>query len=196
MEYIICEAHYFEKLRMLYPYLENNGFIAGGVFKDIFLDRSFRDIDFFFRDETYYDKFIMNIPEQKFSKKYENANAIGFEEKSSKIRIDYVRKCFGSPKDILDSFDFSVSKFALYKDDKNVIKVIYHPFFFTDLIAKKLRFDSCSGDPIAQFSRVLKYSFYGFTINKADQKILLKRINALDASLIDNISLNEYYSYI
>jgi hypothetical protein len=95
----------------------------------------------------------------------------------------------------LDSFDFSVSKFALYKDNQNSFKVIYHPLFFTDLITKTLRFETKTGDPIAQFSRILKYSRYGFNISNDDKINLLKQINQLESSLIDSLSILNYDNY-
>jgi hypothetical protein len=197
MEYIISDAFHFEKLRLLYPYFKGHkGIIAGGVFKDIFSDRNFRDIDIFFGKETEFCNCIHEYSSSKeFSKKYENDNAIGFEENFSKIRVDFVRKRFGSPREILDSFDFSVSKFALYKDKEKLFKVIYHPLFFSDLVTKTLRYDSTVGDPILQFSRILKYSRYGFKINKADQINLIKQINNLDISRINSSSMfdDDYY---
>ena len=48
IKYQTKDAYYFNKLKPLFPYLKmTKGFIAGGVFKDIFLDKPFRDIDFF-----------------------------------------------------------------------------------------------------------------------------------------------------
>jgi hypothetical protein len=196
MEYIISDAFHFEKLRVLFPYLNNHdGIIAGGVFKDIFLDKNFRDIDVFFTCESEFLKCIRNQNSSNYYiKKYENDNAIGFEENFSKIRVDFVRKRFGSPREILDSFDFSVSKFALYKDKENIFKVIYHPLFFSDLVTKTLRYDSTVGDPVLQFSRILKYSRYGFKINKADQINLiinLSQLENIDALFFENY--DEYY---
>lgn len=197
MDYIISDAFHYEKLRILYPYIkENKGFIAGGVFKDLFLDKNFRDIDVFFINEYQHYNQILNLnSDEDFLNKYENDNAIGFEEKSTKIRIDCVRKCFGNPSDILDSFDFTVSKFALFKDDQKRLKVIYHPLFFQDLITKTLRFDTNSSDPISQFSRILKYSRYGFKIDKKDQINLIRKINQLNVNTINSLSLNNYDEY-
>lgn len=197
MDYIISDAVHYEKLRILYPYIkENRGFIAGGVFKDLFLDKNFRDIDVFFINEYQHYNQILNLnSDEDFLNKYENDNAIGFEEKSTKIRIDCVRKCFGNPSDILDSFDFTVSKFALFKDEEKRLKVIYHPLFFQDLITKTLRFDTNSSDPISQFSRILKYSRYGFKIDKKDQINLIRKINQLNVNLIESLSLKNYDEY-
>jgi hypothetical protein len=197
LEYIIKNAFEFEKLRLLYPYFKGHkGIIAGGVFKDIFLDKNFRDIDVFFWKETEFLNCIHEYNSAKeFSKKYENDNAIGYEESNSNIRIDFVRKRFGSPKEIIDSFDFSVSKFALYKDEDDSLKVIYHPLFFQDLVSKSLRFDSSTSDPISQFSRVLKYSRYGFKITREDQITLIRDINQMDEHLIDSLLLDNYDEY-
>jgi len=196
-DYIVRDASQFEELRLLNPYInENQGFIAGGVFKDLFLNKNFRDIDVFFMEQQNFHNEIIKLNEsEEFLKKYENVNAIGFEEKSTKIRVDCVRKCFGNPTEILNSFDFSVSKFALFKDVNKKLKVIYHPYFFEDLITKKLRIDSEYKDPIAQFSRILKYSRYGFKIDKTDQIKLLHLINKLNNNQINTLLMNDYEYY-
>lgn len=81
-DYIVRDAFHFEKLRVLFPYFSNqDGIIAGGVFKDIFLDKPFRDIDFFFKCESEFLKCVSNQHlSNSHTKKYENDNAVGFEE--------------------------------------------------------------------------------------------------------------------
>jgi hypothetical protein len=196
-EYIIKNASEFPVIKKLIPYLKNtSGFIAGGVFKDVFLSSDFRDLDIFFEN---INEFRISINKLKndlqFIKTYSNQNAVGIYDNTNKINIDLVTKKFGNPKQILDSFDFSVSKFSLFRDKNNEFKVIYHQYFFEDLATKSLRFNIETVNPVAQLSRVIKYSGYGFKINKLDFLRLMQQINELESERFKNLSLNNFYSY-
>ena len=197
-KYQTKDAYYFNKLKPLFPYLKmTKGFIAGGVFKDIFLDKPFRDIDFFFENE---EDFIKSrnafIQDPSFKLKYRNGNAYGFINESIQLNIELICKKFGSPTEILNGFDFSVSKFALYSFN-NDLYVKFHPLFFEDLSDKKLRFDLNERSPINQLKRILKYSRYGFIVESKDIHLLLNKINQLDSSAFDEIlfsdTIDHYY---
>ena len=62
-DYIIRDAYQYEKLFMLFKFFDNKeyGFIAGGVFKDIFLSRDFRDLDWFFTQEFEFSDVLNKI---------------------------------------------------------------------------------------------------------------------------------------
>jgi hypothetical protein len=196
-EYIIKDALEFPVIRKLIPYLQNSsGFIAGGVFKDLFLNSDFRDLDFFFENIDEYRVSLNQLTiNQKCVRTYENQNAVGIYDNIDKINIDLVTKIFGSPKQILDSFDFTVSKFSLFRDNNKKFKVIYHQYFFEDLATKHLRFNVETANPVAQLSRVIKYSGYGFKINKPDFLNLIKQINELEPESLLNFSDNNFNSY-
>ena len=197
-KYITKDAYYFNKLKPLFPYLKlTRGFIAGGVFKDVFLDKPFRDIDFFFESES---DFIRSrnifLKDPNFKLNYKNGNAFGFINDLTQLNIELICKKFGTPNEILNGFDFSVSKFALYRDDNDFF-VKFHPLYFEDLSDKKLRFELDDRSPIMQMKRVLKYSRYGFIAAPKDLHLLLNRINQLDCSEFDEIlfsdSIDQYY---
>ena len=194
--YVIKDAGNFDKLKLLYPYIKNKKCcIAGGVFKDIFQNQEFKDIDIFFESE--FDFMIekgQHSSNDLLTKVYENENAIGLYDNSKGISIDLVQKKFGSPKEILDSFDFTVSKFCLYQQNNN-FNVIYHKHFFEDLTTKTLRFDCGTLNPIAQLSRAIKYSRYGFKLSKIDFLNLLREVNNLDNDVFNDLSMDNFYSY-
>lgn len=99
----------------------HNGFIAGGVFKDIYLNKSSKDIDIFFRCEDDFNNAVEFFDKsKKFNRLYSSSNSIGFTSSSSfgGEVIDLVQHIFGSPQDILESFDFKISQCALVKDDE------------------------------------------------------------------------------
>jgi hypothetical protein len=197
MEYLTRDATEFKKLSVLFPLMKNNenAVIAGGVFKDLFLERSFRDIDLFFCNQK---DFLNKIEDLKVKSDlkiiYENNNAVGYFDLISKWKIDFVQKQFGSPKEILDSFDFSVSKFCLFKDQYGM-KVMFHYCFFEDLTNKNLKFDPEVVNPISLLSRAIKYSSYGFNLSKSDFLYLTSLINTLEPELFRNLSMQNFYSY-
>ena len=93
-KYITKDAYYFNKLKPLFPYLKlTRGFIAGGVFKDVFLDKPFRDIDFFFESES---DFIRSrnifLKDPNFKLNYKNGNAFGFINDLTQLNIELICK--------------------------------------------------------------------------------------------------------
>jgi hypothetical protein len=195
-EYIIKDAVEFEKIRFLFPYIKGKGgFIAGGIFKDLFHGNPYRDIDMFFKNDI---SFKMNMEyltnKRLFKLTYQNKNATGLKNDSKRINIDLVSRIFGSPEDILDSFDFTVSKFCLYEENRK-IKVLYHRSYFEDLTNKRLRFNHDTLQPISLLNRVLKYSKYGFKLEKKDFLFLVEQINKLDSKVIHEQSMDYFYAY-
>ena len=197
MEYIRKDASEFEKLAVLFPILKRNekAIIAGGVFKDLFLERKFRDIDLFFNSQKDLCNTINFVKENTgFKMIYENNNATGYFDLNLNWKIDFVQKQFGSPEEILDSFDFSVSKFCLFKDGCG-LKVLFHCCFFEDLTNKNLKFNPKVVNPVSMLSRALKYSTYGFNLNKSDFLYLISLINLMEYERFRELSMSNFYSY-
>lgn len=196
-DYIVRDAHQFDKLKVLFKYFENRkfGFIAGGVFKDLFLDREFRDIDWFFQNEFEYSEMLVSlVAENKHRLIYENSNAISYFNSYFNTKEEFVKKQFGFPKEILEGFDFSVSKFCLFKENKS-LKVIFHKDFFEDLINRRLRYDSEVKNPILFMNRIMKYSSYGFSLSKNDFLKLMLQINQLNPDDLKGVTLDNLYDY-
>lgn len=158
------------------------GFIAGGFAKDLMRGKSPKDIDVWFPNEESLSKAQFQFSKSKTSI-YETDNAIAF----SAFGFDSVEfincKC-GNVKDVLDSFDFTVCKFALHIKDNN-LNVTYHDDFFKDLalnqlvIPKDARLSNLPGT----LKRAFRYAAYGFDVPIHTIQTICEGIAALDGSV-------------
>jgi tRNA nucleotidyltransferase/poly(A) polymerase len=82
--FIVNNNDSFFKCRKLDPYLSNHkGYIAGGCFKDIFMNKKFRDIDIFFEKvEDFNEALTFYQKNEDYSFVYENKNAVCFVNKT------------------------------------------------------------------------------------------------------------------
>jgi len=183
------------KVRFLDHYMINHkGFIAGGCFKNIFSNQKIKDIDIFFKCEADYSEanaYFKSNEDYIFS--YENANTISYKNKKTNIRIELIRKHYGTPEDIISIFDFSITKMAYFrelKDDVEAFTILFHDKFFQDLSCKKLCLEKDIMYPISTFERSFRYCRYGFGLCKESKENL---INALKNSNTDDISSDLYF---
>ena len=104
----------------------HNGFIVGGCFKNIFNKEKVKDIDIFFHchedyDEAvdYFDRMTVGFNgddklEEEYRFLYSNENVKAYIRLKDNLRVELCCKIFGSPADILNQFDFTITKFAYY----------------------------------------------------------------------------------
>ena len=122
-------------LNWLDQFMEGHkGFICGGCFKNIFNKEKVKDLDIFFQNKSdfndavsYYDSQTSGYSEDgenKLSEEnaaykflYQNKNVKAYIHKKTGIRIELCSKIFGTAKDILNRFDFTITKFAYYKEE-------------------------------------------------------------------------------
>jgi hypothetical protein len=194
----IKDKETFFKIRRLDRYMTGHkGFIAGGVFKNIFNDEKFRDVDIFFKSQEDFneaDKFYSEDKEN-WSFVYENANAKCFKNKLTKVKIEIVRNTFSDVEDMLKRFDFTIVKFAYFKDtqdDETVFKCMFHENFFEDLINKKLVIDDTSSFPVNTLERSWKYKGYGYGLCRESK---IKLINILQGVNPDDIGNDLYFGF-
>lgn len=201
MNYITKDKNTFFKLSRLDTYMTGHkGYIAGGCFKNLFTDTKVKDVDIFFltqedflEAEKYYKKNV-----SQWSYVYENKNAIGFKHKHFKTMIEIVRSRFGTPEEMLSVFDFTIVKFAYYKDTSNdgiEYKALYHPYFFEDLLNKKLVIDGKIEDipfPVGTFNRTYKYQKYGYGMCRETKT---KVIQLLQNQNSEDIDANLYFGF-
>lgn len=180
----------FPNLKFLEEYLEgHNGFIAGGCFKNIFNRETLKDIDIFFRNEEDFlkaDTYFSKSPIYELV--YVNRNAVSYLNTKTKTRIELIRNIFGSPKEVISQFDFTVVKIAFCKYLSNFSfeklavcgalssDIIYSDQFFQDLVMKKLKIDDEIINPITTFERTLRYIKYGYTLDKESKQKLISSI--------------------
>lgn len=176
----------FYNLKWLDEYMAGHkGFIAGGCFKNIFNKEKVKDIDVFFENETdfneakeYFDK------NENYYFYYQNKKVSAYKHKQSQIAIELIKSVYGTPEEILKQFDFSITKFAYYKEiEKNVIlpedddnpfnilpreeeiityKIIHYKDFFEHLFLKRLVVGQDLKYPNSTFERMLRYAKYGY----------------------------------
>lgn len=176
-------------LRFLDEYLQgHNGFIAGGCFKNILSREKVKDIDIFFESKEDFDDAVVHfnslVDEGKYEFKYRNAKVCAFQEKGSPMWIELVESTFGTPEEILDRFDFTIAKFAYYKekvyeDDEHYhweYKLLYHKDFFEHLHQKRLVIDKDIPFPISTWERSYRYKGYGYNLCRESKQKLLDAI--------------------
>lgn len=180
----------------------HKGFIAGGCFKNIFNKERVKDVDVFFESEKdfleakkYYED------SEDWYLYYENKKVISFKRhKKPEVAIELIRTTYGTPEEILNRFDFSITKFAYFKDTEEgeiegeeitVYKVMYDENFFEHLQLKRLVVDNDLLFPVGTFERMLRYAKYGYFPCKATKTRI---INNLRTTVIDedNISASLY----
>jgi len=185
------------KVRQLDPFMSNHsGFIAGGVFKNIFEGKRIKDVDLFFMSmndfKTAVDHYVKS---KEFEQVYDHKNAIGFLHTESKIVLDLVRSTFGTPEEIISNFDFTVTKFAYFKKDVGQsleYTCLIHQQFFEHLMTKKLVIDAGLVFPIGTFERSYRYKGYGFGLCRGSKE---KLIQALQGAQTDNLTKDLYHGF-
>ncbi|MGL5690793.1 MAG: hypothetical protein ACRDD8_08230 [Bacteroidales bacterium] len=160
----------------------HNGFICGGCFKNILAGEEFKDVDIFFRNKEDFqeaDDYYMTSDEWEF--RYSNEKAVSYKETETGICVDLVRSIYGEPCEILDNFDFTITKIALvdvYIDyyEYNMLGLVVHNNFFEHLYNKRLVIDNKIPFPESTFSRTLRYTRYGYDLCAESTLKLLKAI--------------------
>lgn len=188
------EPEHIFKLRAFDRYMQGHkGYIAGGCFKNLFNSETVKDIDVFFESKEDWTAAVSHFEEDDaFAFCYESKNVKAFREKTTSVVIELIQTLFGKPEDVIEKFDFSVTKFAYYKEEVTAIefqksgeskettaiqyKAVYHPKFFEHLHLKRLIIDDQIIKPMSTFNRLLRYRSYGY-IPCVETK--LKLVNAI-----------------
>ena len=179
-------------LRWLDDIIENtNGFIAGGCFKNIFNGEKCKDLDVFFRNKNDWEEAVkLYKAKQDWKIKYENSKVIAFENDDLPYHIELINTVFGTPEEIINDFDFDITKFSYFKDVDNQFKCIMHKDFFEHLHMKRLIIDNKITYPLGTFQRVLRYTKYGYGLCRDSKIKLIKSINNMNKKEINNESIS------
>ena len=173
--------NYF-KLRFLGKYLiGHKGYIAGGCFKNIFNGEKAKDIDVFFRSKKDFDEAKNYFSQEKdFVLEYENTNVTAFRDTTNDLVIELVQKEFTEPLEMIDSFDFTITKFVMFKGTKTQeeamdtekfpddpveeVKIYFHKDFWEHLHLKRLVLEDIDkvSYPLGVFNRLIRYCGYGY----------------------------------
>ena len=186
----------FNKVRFLDYYMSNhNGFIAGGVFKNIFKGQKIKDIDIFFESEKDFTEALIYFENEKeYVFSYENKNVKSFKNTKTNIRIELIRHTYGTPTEIISMFDFSITRFAYAKKKNENGEMVYYNVyvdrFFEDLVNLKLVIDGNLPFPVSTFERSYRYRTYGYGLCKESKHKLL---DALKTANIEDLSNDLYF---
>ena len=183
----------FYKLRFLDQYMaEHKGFIAGGVFKNLFNNETIKDIDIFFQKEKDFKEAVELFKSKEgFKKYYSNAKVIAFRNKKKGIVIELIKSLFGTPEEVLSKFDFSITRFAYAKDDDDgTYYMMYVNTFFEDFVNKKLVIDGELIYPVSTFERSYRYRKYGYGLCKESK---VKLIESLKSANTEDLSQDLYF---
>lgn len=182
----------FWMLRFLDKFMiGHNGFICGGCFKNIFNKEKVKDIDIFFESKKDFDEAVMYFDsmtygyegddkrKEEYYFSYQNPNVKAYIHQSSGIRVELCCKIFGTAKQILKQFDFTVVKFAYYKQEVEdeeyenpfgemekrahiEYKILMDDKFFEHLHFHRLVVNDNIPYPMSTYERMFKYARYGF----------------------------------
>lgn len=179
----------------------HKGFICGGCFKNIFNREKVKDLDIFFESKADWDEAVQYFDsmtpgyngddkrDEEYTFFYENDNVKAYKHKRTGIAIELCCKIFGTAEEILKRFDFTITKFALYKEeveDETGAEIENDPFgiepvepdkkpdthieyrilmddkFFEHLHMKRLVIDDEIPFPMSTFERMFRYARYGY----------------------------------
>ena len=230
------ERENFWMLNWLDEFMEGHkGFICGGCFKNIFNKEAVKDLDIFFKSNSdfenavnYFDSMtagydegdgIVSEEEAQYRFLYENPNVKAYVHKRTGVRIELCGKIFGTAEEILNQFDFTIVKFAYYKEevanaqtdvvDKEIgewiglfegnndtnthieYKVMHDDKFFEHLHMKRLVADNEIPFPMSTFERMFRYAKYGYFPCKETKMKIIKELRELSEQQVE-LSENLY----
>lgn len=174
----------------------HKGYIAGGCFKNILNQEKVKDLDIFFENTMDFEDAVLYFDRMtddgEYSFYYQNDKVKAYIDKESSIRIELCKAVFGKPKDVLSQFDFTIAKFAYYKEEveddvdetgekKTHIeyRIVCDENFFEHLHMKRLVTDDKILYPMSTFERMIRYIGYGYKPCKETKLKIASAINSL-----------------
>lgn len=203
----------------------HKGFICGGCFKNIFNHERVKDIDIFFKNKIDFDDAVQYFDSQSvgydgndkgreiYQFYYENDNVKAYKHIEKDITIELCCKIFGTAEEILNNFDFTVTKFAYYKEEiedetggeydgtSTVLntdtrgyekpethieyKILHHDKFFEHLHMHRLVTDDKIPFPMSTFERMLRYAKYGYFPCRETKMKIIKVLRELSEQQVE-----------
>lgn len=204
IEYRSGDISNFPQLRILTRFLIGHpGFVAGGCFKHLLSGEKPTDVDMFFRSSKDFYAAVEKFEDSDdYTEVYRNDNTVAFINHETKVRVECIKKIFGSPEQILNQFDFTIVKMA-YEIEAEPPEdedgdwtynhcVTYHPQFFEHLTMKRLVVDDAMPYPVGTFNRLFKYARYGFFPCRETKMKIITAINTLETIKDSDLSKAMY----
>lgn len=200
----------FWMLNFLDTYMSGHkGFIVGGCFKNIFNQEKVKDLDIFFKSRADWEDGVEYFnglcgednKDGEYRFFYENANVKAYKHIRTGITLELCCKIFGTAEEILNSFDFTIVKFAYYKeevadefdpfDDETVTdfhieyKILCHDLFFEHLHMKRIVVDDKIPFPVSTYERMFRYAKYGYFPCKETKMRVINALRELPDELVE-----------
>lgn len=210
----------------------HKGFICGGCFKNIFNHEKVKDLDIFFKSKEDWEDAVnwfdsktkgyidsesfdsengLSEEDAEYTFYYQNDNVKAYKHKKTGVAIELCCKIFGTAEEILNQFDFTIVKFAYYKeeveDSSNLTfeevlalnemglevesethieyKVLHDDKFFEHLHMKRLVIDNEIPFPMSTFERMFRYAKYGFFPCKETKMKIISALRDLDDKQVE-----------
>lgn len=177
----------------------HKGYIAGGVFKNIFNHESYKDVDVFFENEADYTVARKMFSDSNdYSFKYQNDKVIAFIHNKRGVVVELIKYMYSKPVDLLHTFDFTITKFVYFKeikDEEVEWKVAFHNKFFEHLHMKRLVIDNEVNEiskPVNTFNRMFRYGKYGYFPCRGTKSKIIDSLRNLPAFNDEDLSLELY----
>jgi len=220
--YVTRSADDFWQMNQLKRYLKGHrGFIAGGAFKNVLQNEPFKDIDVFFESAEDWGHAVKKYTKKGYTVAYENPRVKAFIDPVTHVRIELVG-CpqeeidksaafdseppvnFANIEDTIDYFDFTITKFALFRTREELAPaplnlfdsasatpepeygpweyhIMHHKNFFEHLQQKRLVIDPDElVKPFSTFERALRYTRYGYNLCRESKVTLISQIQDRD----------------
>lgn len=202
----------------------HKGFICGGCFKNIFNHEKVKDLDIFFKNRMDFDEAVQYFDSQStgyegkykgaeiYQFYYENENVKAYKHIEKGITVELCCKIFGTAEEILNNFDFTITKLSYYKEeveDETGATIEYEPFgiepvepnkkpkthieykilhddkFFEHLHLKRLVTDNKIPYPMSTFERMLRYAKYGYFPCRETKMKIIKSLRDLSEQQVE-----------
>lgn len=210
--------NYMKIVNQLNQYCRGHkGFVAGGVFKNLFNNEPFKDVDMFFRNRDDFDEALSYFEsDEDYYKFYDNKKVNAFKNKHTRVTVELIKYKFGEPTDIIDDFDFTITKCAYvnnYRTTEQIEQMIedgtiqpdddigdvlepsfflIHENFFEHLHTKRLVVDDKMVLPLNTFERMFRYGKYGYFPCRETKTKIVKAIRDLQNFNDEMLSVSLY----
>ncbi len=156
-----------------------NAMIAGGTIASLFTNKEINDIDVYFRNENDLAGFITEICESEWIVSSTSKATLFYykvQDEKEPLPVQLIHfSYFNSPKEVFDSFDFTVCMGAF---DFQTEEFVLHSDFLKHNAQKILKFNQHTSFPLISMIRTNKYQDKGYSISKPEIfKILLASMN-------------------
>lgn len=170
-------------------------FVAGGCIRDLITDSNVKDYDVFCTsidvcEETVEDLIKIGAVQTSTFDKYTNLSLNG-------LNIQIIKSfVYNNADEVINSFDFSICQgivFLVLNEDKKFITTFKcSPFFFEDVLTKRLRINKITF-AMDSLRRAFKFAERGYKPCKETLLVLAQSIYQMPEEAFNNLQKFQYY---